>query len=138
MAAARDVFAERGLDAPLDAIARRAGVGNATLYRRFPARRDLLVAVFAERMSDYADAVARALEDPDPWRGFAGYVRRICLTQAEDRALADLVITAGPGGDDELDALRTRSYDDFRRLVERAQAAGALRADSGPRTSSCR
>jgi AcrR family transcriptional regulator len=51
LAAARDAFDEHGADAPLDEIARRAGVGNATLYRHFPTRRDLLVAVFAEEVA---------------------------------------------------------------------------------------
>ena len=53
--AARSVFAERGLDAPLDAIAERAGVGQATLYRRFPRREDLIVACFAPKLTEYAD-----------------------------------------------------------------------------------
>jgi AcrR family transcriptional regulator len=129
LAAAREVFSERGLDAPLDLIARRAGVGNATLYRRFASRRALLIAVFADRMADYADAAERALGDPDPWSGFAGYIRHVCLTQAEDRALADLVTTAGDSGNDELDELRARAYASFQRLIERAKDAGALRAD---------
>lgn len=127
--AARAVFSERGLDAPLDVIARRAGVGNATLYRHFPSRRELLVAVFSEQMADYADAARRALEDVDPWEGFAAYVRHVCAVQAADRALADLVTTSGPGEDDELDALRARSYRDLRRLIRRARDHGALRAD---------
>src|SRR5215211_7734990 len=54
VAAAREVMAERGLEAPLDEIARRAGIGNATLYRRFPRRVDLIAAVFADRMADHA------------------------------------------------------------------------------------
>jgi AcrR family transcriptional regulator len=64
--AARSVMGRHGLDAPLDEIAQAAGVGNATLYRRFPTRRDLVAAVFAEEMSRYAAAIEHALEDPDP------------------------------------------------------------------------
>jgi AcrR family transcriptional regulator len=131
IAAATEVFGERGLDAPLDEIAKRAGVGSATLYRRFASRRELLVAVFAERMANYADTVRRALDDPDPWSGFASYVRHVCELQSADRALADLVTTPGPGGD-ELDALRTRAYADLVALVEAAKRAGALRADFAP------
>ena len=66
LAAARDVFAERGLDAPLESIARRAGVGQATLYRRFATRQDLLVAAFGPRLAAYTEAIDRALKDPDP------------------------------------------------------------------------
>jgi AcrR family transcriptional regulator len=128
LAAAREVFSERGLDAPLDLIARRAGVGNATLYRRFASRRALLIAVFADRMIDYARAAERALDDPDPWSGFARYVRHVCLAQADDRALADLVTTAGDG-DDQLDELRARAYAAFQELIKRAKAGGSLRAD---------
>src|SRR3954468_19127850 len=73
--AARTVFAEHGLDAPLDEIARRAGTGNAPLYRRFPTRCDLVAAVFADRMVEHRDAVEAALAVDDPWDGFAAYVR---------------------------------------------------------------
>jgi AcrR family transcriptional regulator len=52
LAAAKDVFTERGIDAPLDDIARRAGVGNATMYRHFPTRSDLIVAVYADEVAD--------------------------------------------------------------------------------------
>jgi AcrR family transcriptional regulator len=51
VAAAAQVFAERGTDAPLDEVARRAGVGNATMYRHFPTRSDLLVAVYADEVT---------------------------------------------------------------------------------------
>src|SRR5688572_30208687 len=79
--AARLVFAERGLDAPMDAIAERAGVGQATLYRRFPQREDLVVACFAPRLDEYADAVEEALREPDAWQGFCAYLERICGMQ---------------------------------------------------------
>jgi AcrR family transcriptional regulator len=126
--AARAVFAERGLDASLDEIARRAETGNATLYRRFPTRSDLVAAVFADRMTEHCDAVETALADPDPWEGFAGYVRAAAAMQTRDRGIADLVtmeLKTAP----EIDKLRTEAFDGLVRLVERAQAAGALRAD---------
>ena len=66
LAAARDVFAERGLDAPLEAIARRAGVGQATLYRRFPTRQGLMVAAIGPKLAADTEATERALKDPDP------------------------------------------------------------------------
>src|SRR3954447_3263151 len=88
--AARVVFAEHGLDAPLDDIAKRAGTGNATLYRRFPQRADLVAAVFAERMAEHVDAVQAGLADDDPWNGFAGYIQAVGAMQARDLGLADL------------------------------------------------
>jgi AcrR family transcriptional regulator len=64
---ARAVLAERGLDAPLDEIARRAGIGNATLYRHFPASCDLVVAACADALRGIAAASERALDQHDAW-----------------------------------------------------------------------
>ena len=86
--AARAVFAEQGLDAPLDEIAKRAGTGNATLYRRFPQRADLVAAVFADRMAEHVAAVEAGLADDDPWRGFASYIEAVGAMQARDHGIA--------------------------------------------------
>jgi AcrR family transcriptional regulator len=126
--AAREVFAEQGLDASLDEIARRAGTGNATLYRRFPTRGDLIEAVFAGRMVEELQAVEAALGDPDPWGGFASYVTAVGGMQARDRGIADLVtmdVTRAP----EIDAFRARAFEGLVTLVDRARAAGVLRDD---------
>lgn len=64
MVAARTVFAERGLDAPLDVIARRADLSNATLYRHFPRREDLLVAVLLVNLERSSHALTDALRAP--------------------------------------------------------------------------
>src|SRR5947199_9938158 len=74
IAAARTVFARDGLGASMASVARVAGVGIATLFRRFPTKEELVAAVFVDRMDAYADAVAVALDDPDPWHGFTGYI----------------------------------------------------------------
>src|SRR5690349_13283257 len=81
--AARLVLAERGLEAPLDEIAKRAGVGNATLYRRFPSRGELIAAVFGDTLRDVVAATARALAEPDPWTAFAGHLEFLCGLQAQ-------------------------------------------------------
>jgi AcrR family transcriptional regulator len=128
--AARVVYAERGLDAPLDEIARRAGVGNATLYRRFPTRCQLIAAVFADTLREVVDATGRALADPDPWQGFTGHLTFLCQLQAGNRALADL-LTATLSGADELEQLRGRALRGLTRLIDRAKASGDLRADFG-------
>ena len=126
--AARTVFAEQGLDAPLDDIAKLAGTGNATLYRRFPTRGDLVAAVFADRMAEHVSAVEAALADEDPWRGFSSYVRAATAMQARDRGIADLVTMNVPSAP-EIEELRTRAYDGMVRLIERARGAGTLRPD---------
>ena len=129
--AARAVFAERGIDAPFDEIARRAGVGNATLYRHFPSRDVLLAAVFEARLAEYARAATEALQAPDPWLGFGQYAERVFAMQVADRGLSDM-LTMTLQSAEGLDELRDRAYRDFAELVRRAQAAGRLRADFVP------
>src|SRR5919201_5326161 len=76
LAAARAVFVEQGADAPLDDIARRAGVGIATLYRRFPDRDALMRAVVLDVLSRVGAEAARALEDdPTAFASLARYMR---------------------------------------------------------------
>ncbi|WP_246053060.1 TetR/AcrR family transcriptional regulator [Actinocorallia herbida] len=128
LAAARTTFAADGIDVPMSAVARAAGVGIATLFRRFPTRADLLDAVFADTMRAYVDAVETALADPDPWHGFAGYVQAVCAMQAADRGFADVLTMTFPAAA-HLEELRARAYDDFRKLIDRAKATGRLRPD---------
>ena len=129
--AARELYGRRGLDAPLDEIARLARVGNATLYRHFPSRCTLAAAVFADTLCRVIDAASRALDDPDPWHAFAGHVRFLAQLQATDRGLADLLITEVTGAP-QLEELRSRALQDFTRIAGRARASGALRADFTP------
>lgn len=131
LAAARDVFAERGLDAPFEAIARRAGVGQATLYRRFPTRQDLLVAAFGPKLAAYTEATDRALKDPDPWRGFCHYLTAIAGMQRSDRGFRDVLTRAFPDAP-ELRAQRDRVYYGVAELIGRAKATGRLREDFVP------
>ena len=86
IAAAREVMGLRGLDAPLDDIAQHAGLGNATLYRHFPTRCELVVAVFTEQMTDYADAARTAAASADPWQALRTYLGTVCALQAQNRA----------------------------------------------------
>jgi len=126
--AAREVFAERGLHVPVEDIARHAGVGVATLYRRFPTRAHLIAGAFEAKMCAYADAVAQALAEADPWAGFCGYIERVCAMQAEDRGFANVLIMTFPL-DKRFEAERARAFRGFAELVGRAKAAGKLRED---------
>ncbi|HZL64037.1 MAG TPA: helix-turn-helix domain-containing protein [Thermoleophilia bacterium] len=126
--AAREVFARDGLDAPMNEVARRAGVGIATLYRRFPTREDLIASVFAEKMNAYASAIEDALADPDPWHGFCAYVERVCAMQANDRGFTEVLTLTFPTAE-AFEAKRHESYAGFSELVARAKAAGRLRPD---------
>lgn len=122
--AAREVMGRRGLDASLDEIAAVAGLANATLYRHFPTRRDLVQAVFADQMACYAAAVERALAEPDPWLAVRSYLTEICALQAQNRALADLVTSA-----EYTDETRPVAVAHLHELLARAQSAGRLRSD---------
>lgn len=128
VAAARDAFAQLGLDVPMDEVARRAGVGVGTLYRRYPTRADLIAAAFEAKMAAYADAARRALADPDPWQGFCDYVEQVCAMQAEDRGFTTVLTMTFPTAK-PLQADRDRAFADFVALIDRAKAAGRLRAD---------
>jgi AcrR family transcriptional regulator len=128
LAVARDVFAEQGLEAPLEVIAARAGVGIATLYRRFPTREKLVAAALVEKIAQYAQAAEQALEVKDPWAGFAGFVQRICELQACDRGLGDLLSMTLSAGE-QVEQLRRTANDNVITLIERAKASGTLRDD---------
>jgi AcrR family transcriptional regulator len=96
LTAAREVFAEQGIEAPMEDVARRAGVGVGTLYRRYPTRADLVAAAFEAKMAAYADVARQALADPDPWHAFCVYVERICAMQAGDRGFTTVLTMTFP------------------------------------------
>jgi AcrR family transcriptional regulator len=131
LAAARRLFASEGLGVSMAAVAREAGVGKATLGRRFATRQELINAVFADRMDAYAGAVTKALADPDPWHGFTGYIRAVCAMQAADRGFADVLTMTFPAAK-ALEARRAEAYDGFLQLIARARTSGHLREDFVP------
>lgn len=128
LCAARSLFAERGIDVPLEEIARCAGVGIATLYRRFPDRQTLVRAAFEPKMRAYAAAARAAVEAADPWDGFAGYVRTVCAMQAADAGFADVITLTFPATA-ELDRELRAASAGINDVVERAKVSGALRPD---------
>ncbi len=126
--AAGEVLREDGLDASLDEIARRAGVGNATLYRHFPSREKLCEAVFAEAGELLEEIWDRVMRIEDPWRAIVAYYEEACGFFATDRGLADLMVQGMPSSP-VLNQLREQADWRLRALLERAQRAGVVRAD---------
>jgi AcrR family transcriptional regulator len=128
LAAARQVFCDHGLEAPLEEIARRAGVGIGTLYRRFPSRVELLDAVLADTVQAHVDVAEQALTMDDSWDGFAYYLEETCRLQAADRGLNDVMSMRFPRAT-AVEAAKTRLYEVVGQVVDRAQQSGQLRAD---------
>ena len=126
--AAREVFAEHGLDAGLDHIARHAGLGVGTVYRRFPDKDKLIDALFEERIGSIAALAEEAAAHEDPWAGLAFFFDRSLTEQAADRGLKQILLS-GARGCAQVSAGRERIAPPLHALVERAHAAGVLRDD---------
>ena len=124
--AARDVYDELGPDAPIDAIARRAGVGERTLYRRFPTKADLIRAALdqsiAENLTPTIEAVRHA---DDPLRGLAQLIDTAISLGAREHNLLTAARRAGSLTPD----ISTELYDALNELARRGQQAGVVRAD---------
>ncbi|MFC8449736.1 TetR/AcrR family transcriptional regulator [Kitasatospora sp. NPDC057223] len=129
--AAREVYSEQGVDAPLNVIARHAGFGNATLYRHFPDRAALAEAVFREALGTIREAGEQARSAADPWAGLTGYLDRVFALLATDRGAGDLM-TTGLAGVPSLDALHPHNLETVAMLVGRAQENGTVRGDVTP------
>ncbi|WP_348539150.1 hypothetical protein [Streptomyces sp. LBL] len=82
-------------------------------------------------MDAYADAVAAALDDPDPWHGFTGYIETACAMQAADYGFADVLTTTFPTAK-AMEQRRNEAYEGMVELIGRAKATGRLRADFDP------
>ncbi|OBG27573.1 TetR/AcrR family transcriptional regulator [Mycobacterium sp. 852002-51057_SCH5723018] len=128
LTAAAELFAERGLSVPLEEIAMRAGVGVATLYRRFPTRADLAAAAFERNISRYTRTVDRAVANHQAWEGFSTLVFELCELQAGDAGLRDLLTTAFPASS-VVEQRINETVEKVKVLIGRAQAEGSLRSD---------
>ncbi|MFD5824802.1 TetR/AcrR family transcriptional regulator [Lentzea sp. NPDC060358] len=128
LAAATDLFADRGLDVPMEHIARKAEVSIGTLYKHFPTREALVAEIFPGRLAALDVIGEKALADPDPWRGFAGYLHDLYALQAQDRGLNDVLARDLPNAPEVVSACH-RGTSHAELLIERAAEAGALRAD---------
>lgn len=131
MKAAAEVFTERGLEVSLDEVARHAGVGVGTVYRRFPTKEDLIEALFISRIEDVAALAEQAAEADDPWTGLVSFMVGAAEMMAENRGLRQMMMYSSYGRDKVWYA-RRRNAPLVTKLVRRAQAAGQVRADLEP------
>lgn len=128
VAAARRVYAVRGLDAPLEDIAKEAGVSIGTLYNRFPTRDALVDAALAGKVAEAIGLAEAAAAMDDPWAGFAWFLEHTCEMQASNRGYNELCVRALPDAP-EIERLKARGHELVKSIVARAQESGQLRAD---------
>jgi AcrR family transcriptional regulator len=128
LAVAHATFAEQGLDVAMREIARRAGVGPATLYRHFPTKETLVTEVFTGQMAACTTLVDEGLADPDPWRGFCRMIEKLCDIHARDRGFTAAFVSAFSHAVDFTEA-RERALGKVAQLAHRAKATGKLRPD---------
>jgi AcrR family transcriptional regulator len=128
LTAAAQVFGERGLAASIDEVARAAGVGVGTVYRRFPSKETLVDALFEDKVENLVVLAREAAAFNDPWDGFVYFIKAALEWQVQNRGLTDVLLRSKlpcPG------AARARDSDApvLTALIERAQATGKLRPD---------
>jgi AcrR family transcriptional regulator len=128
LAAAAQVFTEHGLDATLDEVARAAGVGIGTVYRRFPDKEALVSELFRDRIDALVTVAEQACLAPDPWQGLVTCLEFAAAALAGDLGLRQLMMF-GTYDRDQVCYARDRMRPVITRLVERAQASGDLRRD---------
>lgn len=128
LAAAREVFAERGVEVTLDDIARHAGVGVGTVYRRFTDREELIEAVFEDQVERLVEAAEEAARCEDPWTGLEQLLLVAGQYFADNRGLRTVLLEGGPDRRRVVD-MRERLTPAVTAVLTRAQQAGRLRDD---------
>ncbi|WP_416961475.1 TetR/AcrR family transcriptional regulator [Streptomyces sp. Agncl-13] len=129
LAVARTVMAEEGLDASLRDVARRAGVGIATLYRHFPTREALVQAVLSDRLNTLADAADKSLAATSPGEALTAWLHRFAAGSGTFHGLPGSVLAALHDVRSELHGSCMAMHESASRLLERAQASGEIRRD---------
>jgi AcrR family transcriptional regulator len=130
ISAARAVMARKGLDAQMEEIARRAGVGVGTVYRHFPTKDDLVEALAGARFERLAELAHEALEKDEPWGAFCDFMRSAAKIQTEDLALSEVLTSRPETMQRAADAVGI--LDLTAEIMGRAQESGALRTDAEP------
>jgi AcrR family transcriptional regulator len=131
LAAAAELFTERGLEPSLDDVARHAGVGVGTVYRRFPDKASLADALFDKRIDALVALAEEAQAEPDAWAALVSFLERSGEMLVSNRGLRQILMFAAEGHDRGICA-RDRMRPAIERLIERAQADGQVRADLRP------
>src|ERR1700754_2811238 len=126
--AAAELFARKGLAVGLDEIARHAGVGVGTAYRRFPDKEQLIDALFDDRLEQIASLAERCAARADAFAGLVEFIEGNVQLQSTDKGLKELIL-GSPHAIDRVGAARERIEPAVQSLVARAQAAGQIRAD---------
>jgi len=130
VAAAREVFAERGLAATLDDVAERAGVGTGTAYRHFRNKQELAAEVLGDATEQIVFDATDALAIEDPWDGLVSFFETTAERQAADRGLYQAL--AGLGRAEDKVRHWPAILDATTKLFTRARDAGVLRPDAEP------
>ena len=131
VAVAREVFRDRGLSATLNDVARHAGVGVGTVYRRFADKNQLIDALLDDMIATVETATREALLEPDAWVGLTQALEKVCEQHALDRGLRELMLGTGTGPQRQAQ-MRERFAPLVGQLVARAKAQGRLRSDILP------
>jgi AcrR family transcriptional regulator len=132
IATAREVFSEKGAEAPLDEIAKRAGVGAGTLYRHFPNREALVEAVYRGEVDALANRATELLADLPPAEALAQWMREQVMFVNHRRGLAVNLKSALKRDSETMAWCRTRMIDAGRELLTAAAGTGAVRPDIEP------
>ncbi len=131
LAAASAAFAEAGLDAQIEDIARRARVGVGTVYRHFPTKEALVAALAHQHFEQLADLLEASADDGEPWEALTSGIWRCAEMTAGDVALCEIIgghpsaVAAAAVGQQRLQTATAR-------LIEAARTNGAIRDDASP------
>jgi AcrR family transcriptional regulator len=130
LAAARDVFSEYGMEAQMDEIARRAGVGVGTLYRHFPTKDELVGELIRIKLGDFANrARARFEEDDRPWESFADMLREQNEIASRDASQQRMIFAMTPEALEKAAPTIAELTAVTQAFIDRAKEAGAVRED---------
>jgi AcrR family transcriptional regulator len=129
LATAAEVFTERGGDASLEDIARRAGVGIGTLYRHFPTRQALLEAVYVGEVEEISRKAAD-FADLEPWDALSAWLREYARFAVTKKVVSNALLATMDNDAPVFATCRESLTVAGESLLGRAQAAGAVRADA--------
>jgi AcrR family transcriptional regulator len=128
VASARELFAQRGVDVPVEEITHHAGLGMGTLYRHFPTKEDLIDAVLEDAFAEILRVAEEAAAEKDAWRGLTGFLEHSLELHAQHRGVKDILAVREHGAE-HARRMRARIRPLLTGMVERAQEEGSLRRD---------